>query len=481
MQDTFKPMEDAPPQLMESVFQLQRSTALAWRQSSAAERIARLQRLRQCILEERDALYLAFEKDFRKPRVEVDATEIIPVLEEIQHNCSQLKRWMRPHNVGRTLLTLTESASVHYQPKGRCLIIAPWNYPFFLLMGPLVSALAAGNTAILKPSELTPAVNAVMRHIVENTFRPNEVALFEGGLATSQALLAKPFDHIFFTGSPTVGKLVMEAASKHLASVTLELGGKSPTVVDASADLRRAAETLLWGKFINNGQTCVAPDYVYVHQSVKDEFIKHCVDVLELRYGDSPQAQQATHDLTRVISDRHTARLAGLLAHAVDSGARVLAGGQVDADDRFIAPTLLDHVPPSTALMQEEIFGPILPIIAYSTLGTVIDAINAQPKPLALYVWSQCKETVDALLTQTSSGGVCINHCVLHVAHGKLPFGGVNNSGIGSAHGIFGFKAFSHERAVLRGGWLNPIQLFFPPYTGWKKTLLGWAVKWFGR
>jgi aldehyde dehydrogenase (NAD+) len=466
---------------MQRVFEAQGPVALQWRRSTAAERIARIHRLREAMLAHREDLYKAFDEDFHKPRLEVDATEIIPTLDEIRHTTGHLKRWMKPTRVRGTLLTAGNSGRIEYQPRGRCLIIAPWNYPLYLLFGPLVSALAAGNTIVLKPSELAPSVSAVLTRIIRAAFEPEHVAIFEGALQTSQELLAKPFDHIFFTGSPAVGKLVMAAAARHLASVTLELGGKSPTIVDATADLRKAAETIMWGKFLNCGQTCVAPDHVYVHESVRDAFVAMCRQVVAQRYGNTPEAQQASPDFTHVINARHTHRISNLLSDAVARGARVLMGGQVDAARNYIAPTLITNVPADAAIMSEEIFGPVLPLIGFTDVGEVIAQINAQPKPLALYLWSQDGTAVRRMLDDTSSGGVCVNHCMVHVAHANLPFGGVNNSGIGNAHGHHGFKAFSHERGVLQAGMLNTIKMFFPPYTAQRVRLVGWMANWLGR
>ncbi len=339
-----------------------------------------------------------------------------------------------------------------------------------------MSALAAGNTAIIKPSEMMPNVSAVMAKIIREVFSPNEVALFEGGLPTAEALLALPFDHIFFTGSPMVGKVVMAAAAKHLTSVTLELGGKSPTIIDETANLRVAAETLMWGKFLNGGQTCVAPDYIYVHNSVKNEFIAECRAVIQSRYGLTAADQKASLDLTRIVNPRHTQRIAGLLNEAVEAGAKVMTGGEVDIGQCYIAPTILDQVPAQARIMTEEIFGPLLPILAYDNIDTVIADINANPKPLALYVWSFNDETVQKVVTRTSSGGVCINHCLMQFVHGNLPFGGVNNSGIGNSHGYFGFKAFSHERAVVKASKLMMVRLFFPPYDDNRRKIIRMTV-----
>jgi aldehyde dehydrogenase (NAD+) len=466
------PVAEASPQHMAAVFDSQLATALRWRASGAAERIARVKRLREAMMARRQQFYDAFAQDYRKSPAEVEASEFLPVMEEIRHVLGQLKRWMAPKKVWPTTTMLGTSAWVQCQPRGRVLIIAPWNYPLALCFGPLVSALAAGNTAIVKPSEMTPAVSALIAAIVADVFPTSEVALFEGSLPTATALLALPFDHIFFTGSPAVGKVVMTAAAKHLTSVTLELGGKSPTIVDQSANLALAAETIMWGKFINNGQTCVAPDYLYVHESVKEAFIAACTKVLQARYGGDAAEQKASPDLTRVVNRRHAQRVAGLLDDALAKGARVRSGGEVDTATCYVAPTLLDNIAPGSAILEEEIFGPLLPILPYSDLDHVLAAINAGHKPLALYLWSRTQATIDKVLLHTSSGGACINHCVAQFAHGNLPFGGVNNSGMGNSHGAAGFKAFSHERAVLRSSPLMLIKLFFPPYTARRQYLI---------
>ncbi|WP_229458859.1 aldehyde dehydrogenase family protein [Massilia glaciei] len=457
--------DEAKPAAMAAVFARQQETAIRWRESTAAERIDRIKRLREALLDNRDNFYAAFAADYRKSPSEVEASEFLPVLEEMRHVLGRLKRWMKPHKLWPTTTMLGTSAWVQCQPRGRVLIVAPWNYPLSLCLGPLVSALAAGNTAIIKPSEMTPAVSGLMARIIAKVFPENEVALFQGSTPTSTALLALPFDHIFFTGSPAVGKVVMTAAAQHLTSVTLELGGRSPTIVDESANLTLAAETLMWGKFINNGQTCVAPDHVYVHTSVKPAFIDECKKVLKARYGETPGQQKASQDLTRIVNGRHTQRVAALLSDALARGAVAVAGGEVDEAQCYVAPTLLDQVPAGADILSTEIFGPLLPILSYSDLDQVIAEINAGPKPLALYFWSRKQAHIDKVLTRTSSGGACINHCVAQFAHGNLPFGGVNNSGIGNAHGVYGFKAFSHERAVLRSSPLMLIKLFFPPYT----------------
>jgi aldehyde dehydrogenase (NAD+) len=339
---------------------------------------------------------------------------------------------------------------VQYLPRGRCLIIGPFNYPVNLTLGPLVSAIAAGNTAILKPSELTPNLSGLICKVVREVFTEDEVAIFEGEADVSQALQELPFDHIFFTGSPMIGKYVMAAAAKNLTSVTLELGGKSPTIVDESADLKLAAKNVMWAKFANSGQTCIAPDYVFVHESVKDAWVECCREQLKKAYGTSLTEQQDSPHLTHIVNARHTTRIKALLDDANAHGARALTGGGFSEADCFIQPTLLDQVSDKSRILEEEIFGPLLPIIDYRDIGEVIARINNGQKPLALYIYSRNNANIDKVLTNTVSGGACVNHALMQFMHGNLPFGGVNNSGIGSAHGHYGFKAFSHERGVVR-------------------------------
>lgn len=456
---------------IERIFAAQRDTALRLRSSTAAERIERIRRLHDAVLAHRAEFQQAGYADFKKPPAEVDLAEILPVVSEARHVMRALKKWMRPQRAAATLLTFGLKSWIRHEPRGRCLIISPWNYNVNLALGPLVSCLAAGNTAIIKPSEMTPQLSALMARIIREIFPENEVALIEGDVSASTALLELPFDHIFFTGSPAVGKVVMAAAARHLTSVTLELGGKSPTIVDESADLKLAAQTLMWGKYTNNGQTCIAPDHVHVHRSVKDAFVRECIAVLHASYGKTVQEQMASPYLARVVNERHTQRIGALLDDARARGARVLCGGEMAANERFIQPTLIDNIPADARIQSEEIFGPLLPIAPYDDLGAVIAEINAQPKPLALYLWSRNEANIERTLQQTSAGGTCINHCVVQYVHGNLPFGGVNNSGIGSAHGYFGFKAFSHERAVVRTR-IMTARMLFPPYTKLKKLMV---------
>jgi aldehyde dehydrogenase (NAD+) len=457
------------------VFEKQRETALRLRTSSCEERLAKIQRLKEALLTHRQDVIDAGYKDFKKPPAEVELTEILPTLQDAADARKHLKKWMKPKGVWPTIMMGGTKAWVQAEPKGRCLIISPWNYPVTLTFGPLVSAIAAGNTAMIKPSEMTPHLSALMVRIIREIFTEDEVAIFEGDAAVSTALLALPFDHIFFTGSPAIGKVVMAAAAKHLTSVTLELGGKSPTIVDETADLKMAAQTIAWGKYTNNGQTCIAPDHIYVHAAVKDEFVRLLKETLKTSFGEGVAIKNSPF-LARVVNERHTKRIGALLSDATQRGAQVAFGGEIDEEDCFIAPTLLTDIPADAKIMDEEIFGPLLPVIAYTNLDQVIADINAGHKPLALYLWSKNESNIDAVLKKTSSGGACINHVVVHFLHGNLPFGGVNNSGIGAAHGEHGFKAFSHERAVLRTR-IMMARMFFPPHTQWTRKIIDLIFK----
>jgi len=456
------------------VFETQRDTALRLRRSTVAERIAKLKRLRAAIMARRGEILDAATLDFRRPAAETEFTELMPVITDIADHCRHLKKWLKPRRVRPTSLTLGTQAWVRHEPRGRCLILAPWNYPVTLTLGPLVPAIACGNAVMIKTSEVAPHFSAVLARIVRDVFEDSEVAVFEGDASVATALLELPFDHVFFTGAPSIGKVVMNAAAKHLSSVTLELGGKSPVVVDASADIELAAKTLAWAKHINSGQTCVAPDHIYVHRSVKSQFVERVIAHLKTWYGEGEAAKGAEY--SRVINARHTQRVAGLIEDATRRGAKVLCGGAVDVPEHFIAPTLLDEVPAEARIMQEEIFGPVMPIITYDHLDEVIRRINDAPKPLALYIWTRDSKMADRLIENTSAGGTCINHVAAQFLHHNLPFGGVNNSGIGSYHGEWGIRAFSHERAILKTR-VMLVRMFFPPYTPFVRRVLDLILK----
>lgn len=456
-----------------------RQQAARWRvaASSADQRSAKLRALLDALMAHRAEAQTALAADFRKAPEEVDLTELYPVIGEIKDALRHLPRWMKPRKVPTPIGLFGSAGTIRYEPRGVVLIISPWNYPIYLTLGPLVSALAAGNCAILKPSELTPHTTAFLRKLLAGLFPEEEVALVEGEADVAQALLALPFDHVFFTGSPAVGKVVMKAAAEHLASVTLELGGKSPVLVDADADLRLAARKIAWGKGLNGGQTCVAPDYVLVHARIHDALVEELKGAFEAFYGPDPESRKASPDLARIINPRHHARLVGLLR---DSKGLVVFGGEGDPDTNYLAPTLMTEVDPASPVMQEEIFGPILPVLKVTDMDAAVAFVNARPKPLALYVFSGSRRNAESLIARTTAGGGCINDTVLHFVHTGLPTGGVNTSGFGKAHGFHGFEAFSNARGVLRQRTrFSAIQLMYPPYTGFVRRMIDWTLKYF--
>jgi aldehyde dehydrogenase (NAD+) len=424
----------------------------------------------------REAIIEALYKDLGKPKVEAELTELYQILGTIKHAKSHLHRWMRPQKVTTPLAMLGASSSYIHEPKGVVLIISPWNFPFNLTFGPLASAIAAGNSVIIKPSEITPNCAQVMEQIVADIFSEEQVTLFQGAVECSTALLKLPFNHIFFTGSPAVGKVVMAAAAKNLASVTLELGGKSPTIVDASANLDTAAKKIMWAKTLNCGQICVAPDYILVHEKVKDAFLDHCKKWLQTYYSEQPEASES---YGRIVSERHFKRLEANLQEATENKAKVVIGGQVNAKTRFISPTILENVGDRSKLMQEEIFGPLLPVSTYKHLDEAIAYINGKERPLALYIYSRDKRNIKHVIKKTKAGGTVINNSNIHYGNHELPFGGINNSGVGKSHGYFGFKAFSNERAIMKQHTFGISELLFPPYTDFKNKIAALTVKWF--
>jgi aldehyde dehydrogenase (NAD+) len=458
------------------VFEAQRANRWRTAQTGARERTARLRALRAAIERRREELCDAVFGDFAKPAAEMEITELWPTLIEIGHTIEHLPEWMRPHRVGAPLLLLGTRAEVRHEPKGQALVLSPWNYPFFLTLAPLVAAVAAGNTVMVRPSEKVPRVARFIRSLVEEVFPEDEVAVLQGGRDVADALLELPFDHVFFTGSTPVGKKVMAAAAKHLASVTLELGGKSPAIVDETARVEDAAARIVWGKFVNAGQTCVAPDYVFVHESVEDRFVRAVEARIAAQYGGTEESRRGSPDFARIVDRASAARLVRTLEETVSRGAKIAVGGAHDVETRYVAPTVLTGVPGDSAIMEGEIFGPILPVLRYRDVEEVFAYVRSRPKPLALYVFSEGRANVERIIRGTTAGGTGVNIPLLHLANPNLPFGGVGESGVGSYHGFFGFRAFSHERAVLRQRRPALIERFFPPYgPAVKKRLLALA------
>ncbi|WP_055443797.1 aldehyde dehydrogenase family protein [Lacinutrix himadriensis] len=460
-----------------TLFNTQKANQYNIGNTTYTQRIAKLNALKKAVeFTYKDKIRQALFDDFKKPFTETDLTEIYPVIGEIKFAKSHLKSWMKRQIVDTPMSLLGSSSYYIYEPKGVCLLISPWNFPLNLTFGPLVSAIAAGNTVIIKPSEMTPNISKVMAEIVVDLFDENEIALVEGEVEVSQELLKLPFNHIFFTGSPQVGKIVMQAASKHLTSVTLELGGKSPTIIDETANLKAAAKKIAWGKFLNSGQTCIAPDYILVKDAVKDAFVTELREQLKTFYTVDASASDS---LSRVVNAKHYERLVAHLEDAKSNNATIEIGGKTTSEDNFIEPTVISNVPESASLLQDEIFGPILPIKTYKTLDEAITYINAKEKPLALYVYSKSKKNINTIIANTRAGSTAINNNVLQYTNHNLPFGGSNNSGIGKAHGVFGFQEFSNMRSVLKQHTIGSIEFLFPPYTNFKQKLVDLTIKWF--
>ena len=460
-----------------ALFNAQKSNQFVVGNTTYKTRIKKLKSLKFALertykQEIRDALYA----DFKKPTLETDLTEIYPVIDEINFVSQHLKSWLKRQKVDTPIALLGSSSWIKNESKGVCLIISPWNFPINLTFGPLVSAIAAGNTVMLKPSEMTPNTSAVMAKIVKEVFEENEVALVEGEVEVSQELLKLPFNHIFFTGSPQVGKIVMKAASEHLTSVTLELGGKSPVIVDDTSNLDKAVKKIIFGKFLNAGQTCIAPDYVLVNASVRSEFKSAFEKYLTEFYTENPSASKS---YGRIVNQKHFTRLKGYLEEAVSRNASIALGGTVEAKDNYIEPTLVFDAPEDSDLMQNEIFGPILPVKTYDKIAEVVDYVNSKEKPLALYIFSKNKRNIKYIINNTRAGSTCINHNLLQFLNHNLPFGGSNNSGIGKSHGYFGFLEFTNQRSVLKQHTLGAVDLLMPPYGNFKQKLVNLTIKWF--
>lgn len=429
------------------VFKEQKKYQKVMRASTSEQRKAKLNRFLAVIAAHEEEIIEAVRKDVRKPYNEVKRVEILGSMKAIKDNINNLDEWMAPKVVGSSLSTEAQGY-LNYEPRGTCLILGPWNYPFMLTIAPLAAAIAAGNNAIIKLSDFTMETSHIAAKVIREAFDEKEVAIFEGDVDVATELLDQPFDHIFFTGSTNVGKIVMMAAAKHLASVTLELGGKSPVIIDNGYDLMDAAKKITAGKFMNAGQTCVAPDYVFIKEEEHEAFTNHLQALVQTGF----LAEDGTTDrnkFTQIVNDRNFNRVKNLFDDAISKGAEVVFGGQFDEYDRTVAPTVLKNVTPDMAIMHEEIFAPILPLLNYDELDEVIDYINEKEKPLALYLFSSNQSVIDQVLNQTTSGNASVNDVVVHFSDYNLPFGGVNTSGLGSYHGIYGFKAFSHEKGVF--------------------------------
>jgi len=448
-------MTTATPNVAQ-LLQAQRRFFATGQTRSLGFRLAQLKQLRGAVLKYQEDIVQAAVKDLGRP--EFEGYVEVGIIGELDYIIKQLPKWVKPRKARLSLSQLPGAAWLQPEPLGSVLIIGPWNYPFQLIMSPLMGAMAAGNCAVLKPSELAPATSQVLAKLVQETFDPTYVALVEGGVETAQELLAEPFDHILFTGGGRVGKIVMQAAAEHLTPVTLELGGKSPCIVDAETNVEVTAKRIVWGKFLNAGQTCIAPDYLLVHEDIKADLVDALVSTIRASYGEN--AAQSP-DFSRIVNERQVDRLVGLLG-----AGNILIGGDYDRSNRYIAPTLIDNISWDDPIMQEEIFGPILPILTYRRLEDAIQAINRRPKPLALYLFSHNKQHQQAVLEQTTSGTVGLNEVILQVAVWDLPFGGVGGSGMGAYHGKYSFDTFSNHKSVLKKPfWIDP-NWRYAPYEG---------------
>ncbi len=457
----------------QEIFTRQKDNAPVIATTNATERIAKLKKLQKFLLDHVEEACEATYMDFRKPHAETIIGELLVLISEISYTIKNLPKWMRPERQAVPLTMLGTSAYIQYEAKGNVLIMSPWNYPIALAIKPLVSAIAAGCVVMVKPSEMTPHSSAFLRKVLSTVFPPDEVALVEGDAEVAGRLLKLPFNHIFFTGSPAVGKIVMKAAAENLASVTLELGGKSPAIVDASADLEATARRIVWAKFFNNGQTCIAPDYILADHSIVDKLIRELKVALSEMYADV----KSSPSYGRIVNHKHFDRLCACLDDALEKGAELVIGGQRDENERFLAPTILMQVNENMKVMQEEIFGPILPIVTFKKLPEAVAFVNNKEKPLALYIHSVESEHIDYVLKNTTSGNALVNEVLTQFGNTEIPFGGVNNSGIGKSNGFYGFKEFSNDKGVMKRRF-GTLKFLYPPYSTKLVTLLKKGLRW---
>ena len=428
-----------------------------------AFRIQVLKNLKTELIKRENDIIEALAKDFKKPAFESVLTETTVVLSDLDLMIKNIKKWAKPKRIMPALLNFPSTDRLYSEPFGQTLIIAPWNYPYQLAIAPVVAAIAAGNTVILKPSELTPNTSALLKNIIDKVFKPEHVCVVEGSVDVSTKLLKLRWDYIFFTGSVNVGKVVAKAAAEHLTPVTLELGGKNPCIIDETANIKLTAKRIVWGKFLNAGQTCIAPDYILIHHSKKEAFIKAMQIEIEKAYSSNPSTSE---DFCRIVNQKNFERLAKMLDNE-----NCIIGGEIDAKTRYISPTLINEPNLDSEVMRDEIFGPILPVISYKNESEIETIISKYEKPLSLYVFSTNSAKARKVIEKYSFGGGCINDTVIHFANHRLPFGGIGNSGIGAYHGKLSFDTFSHQKAVVKkGNWLD-LPVRYAPYTGKLKKI----------
>jgi aldehyde dehydrogenase (NAD+) len=428
-----------------------------------------LTRLLETIIVHENEIISALKADFNKPEFEAVVTETSYVISDLKHTIKNLSRWAKPKRVFPFVVNIPSSDYIYKEPYGKVLIISPWNYPFQLALCPLIAAVAAGNQILLKPSELTPNTAAIIQKIISKVFSINHVEIIQGDASVATQLLEQRWDYIFFTGSVAVGKIVAKAAAQHLTPVTLELGGKNPCIVDETANLQIAAKRIVWGKFINAGQTCIAPDYILVHQKSKESFIQFLKQEITNAYGDNPEISP---DYARIINAKNWTRLIEMI-----ESDKVIFGGKYNSETNYLAPTLIEENNLDSLIMQDEIFGPLLPIITYHNESEIDTIIAKHEKPLALYVFSERNNFCDTIISKHSFGGGCINDTMVHFSNNKLPFGGVGHSGIGAYHGQLSFDIFSHHKAVVKKATWIDLPLRYAPYKG-KLTIVKKILNW---
>ena len=438
---------------------------------SVEERLKYLRNLKEEIKNNEENIYSALDLDLSKPKFETYTTEISFLISEINLFLKKLKSWAKPKNVTPSLINFPSKDYIIYEPYGKVLIISPWNYPFQLALLPAMSAFAAGNNIILKPSEHTPNTSRLIKKIVENVFPAELVCVVEGDSKTATKLLKKKWDYIFFTGSVNIGEIVAISAAKNLTPYTLELGGKSPAIIDKETNLKLVCKRIIWGKFLNSGQTCVAPDYLIVHKSIKDNLIKELINRIKQTFGEN---FDNTFDITAIVNEKNFNRLIELIKENT-----IIYGGNYDRKNRYIFPTIIDNPEMNSNIMKEEIFGPILPVLSFKKLEEVDDIINKNPNPLALYVFSNNKKFTKTVVNRYSFGGGAINDTIIHLANPRLPFGGIGKSGIGSYHGKLSFELFSHKKSIVsKSTWFDN-NLRYPPYKN-KLSLVRKLMKFLG-
>lgn len=452
-------MEELGPQDVELILEEQKKYFDTQVTKDIDFRIRQLRRLKESIKKYEEQILKALNKDLGKHKNEAYMTEVGYVYNSITHVIKNLKKWARPEKRPTPIYLMPAKSYIVSEPYGSVLIIGPYNYPFQLLIEPLIGAMAAGNTALLKPSEMTPNVSKVVKEMIEDTFDKEYIGCVEGGIDTNTSLINDKFDYIFFTGSAAVGKIVMQAAAKNLVPVTLELGGKSPVIVDESANIKEAARRIIWGKTANAGQTCVAPDYVVVHERVKDELIREMKNALTEYYGEDIEKNDS---FGRIVSGRYFNRIKAMIEEDKDG---IVFGGHWNEEERYIEPTLIEISSENAATMQEEIFGPVLPIMTYKNLDSIITKIRNLPKPLALYLFTRNKSVESKVLSEISSGNACVNDTITHTANPYLPFGGVGNAGIGAYHGKDSFITFSHRKGILKKPASINSSIIYPSFT----------------